>query len=337
MHIFFRYPIFLKHWSDAHENFRHCETKNFWRENMKPPSSSINLFETKNSPKNSRIPWRKFSALWDIKTSTESRDKPPFFHKFLSVTETFRKTEGFLYKAFRFGPVRQKISTKPWCAPSHGWKFSIKEFFWNTKVFSNQIFRFSMTKTSTENRDTPPPPLIHKKFFPTSNFLKHRMVPWRSFFGPVRETKFRQNREACPLLCLKFFDTRNLSKHRSLSALKDKKISKENLDSSPPPLLSINFFDTGNFVKQRRDPLRSFSALWDNKVSIENRYIPLLGIKFLDTRNFLKHRRDPRRKFSPLWDKFFSTENRDTLLHKVKKSVVELMFVGAFWKLISKQ
>ena len=73
----------------------------------------------------------------------------------------------------------------------------------------------------------------------------------------------------------------------------------------PPSLLSKKFFDTGKLVKQRRDPPRSFSVLWDNKVSIENRYILLLGIKFLDTRISLKHGRVPRRNFSPLWDKLF--------------------------------
>ena len=142
------------------------------------------LFETKIFLKNSRIPLRKFSALWDIKVSTENRDKPSLINKFFSIPESFRKTEGFLYEAFRFGLVRQKNSTKPWCPPSYAWKFSTKDFLWNTKVFSNEIFRYSVTKTSTENRDTPP--LIHKIFFPPRNFLNHRMVPWRSFFGPVR-------------------------------------------------------------------------------------------------------------------------------------------------------
>ena len=188
------------------------------------------LFETKNFLKNSKIPLRKFSALWDIKFSTENRDKPPLIHNFFLVPEYFRKTEGFLYKAFRFGPVRQKISTKPWCPPSCAWKFSIKEFFWNTKVFSNEIFRYSETKTPTGNRDTPH--LIHKIFVPIRNFLKHRMVFWRCFFGPVRLKNFRQNREASPLLCLKFFDTRILSKHRRallriLSTLWDKDFSTE--------------------------------------------------------------------------------------------------------------
>ena len=53
-----------------------------------------------------------------------------------------------------------------------------------------------------------------------------------------------------------------------------------------PPLLSIKVFDTRNFVKHRRSPLRSFSVLWDNSFSIENRDIPLLSIKFFDTRIF---------------------------------------------------
>ena len=55
--------------------------------------------------------------------------------------------------------------------------------------------------------------------------------------------------------------------------------------------------------------------------------------KFFET----QHRRAPLWNFSALWDKKFSTENCDTLLHKVQKSVVELMFVKTLWKLILKQ
>ena len=106
---FFDTPNFLKHLRDAHELFWHCETKNFRRKNVIPPFSSIYFFETKNFLKNSRIFLRKFWALWDIKISTGNRDMPPLIHKFFSIPEIFRKTEGFLYKAFRFGPVRQKF------------------------------------------------------------------------------------------------------------------------------------------------------------------------------------------------------------------------------------
>ena len=37
---------------------------------------------------------------------------PPLIHKFFSIPENFRKTEGFLHKVVRFVPVRQKVSTK---------------------------------------------------------------------------------------------------------------------------------------------------------------------------------------------------------------------------------
>ena len=80
-----------------------------------------------------------------------------------------------------------------------------------------------------------------------------------------------------------------------------------------------------HFLKHRRITLRIFPVLWDNKFLIENHDIPLVGIKFFDTRNFLKHRRVALRNFSAPWDKNFSRENRDTLLHKVQKSVVELI------------
>ena len=109
---FFDTPNFLKHWRDAHEFFWHCETKNFRWKNVIPPLSSIKLFETRNFLKNSRSPLRNFSALWDIKISTESRDMPPLIHNSFSIPEILWKTEGFLYKDFRFGPVRQKIFDK---------------------------------------------------------------------------------------------------------------------------------------------------------------------------------------------------------------------------------
>ena len=81
------------------------------------------------------------------------------------------------------------------------------------------------------------------------------------------------------------------------------------LSPPPPPPLSINFFDTRNFVKQRRVPLRSFSVLWDNKFSIENRDIPLWGIKFFNTPNFLKHWRDAHEIFRYCETRIFRRKN----------------------------
>ena len=180
-------PIFLKHWRDAHEIFRHCEAKNFWRKNVIPPFLSIKFFETRNFFKNSKIPLRNFSALWDIKILTENGDMPPLIYNFFSIPENFGKTEGFLYKAFRFGPVRQKISTKPWC---HALLLCMKTFdkriFLKHQSFPQWNILVQWDKNFDENRELPPPLLILWIFFPTRNFLKHRMVPWRSFFGPVR-------------------------------------------------------------------------------------------------------------------------------------------------------
>ena len=90
---------------------------------------------------------RNFSPLWDIKISTENRDKPPLIHNFFSIPEKIRKTEVFLHKAFRFGPVRQKISTKPWCPPPMHESFRQKKFSetpkcsqWNNLVQWDQNF-----------------------------------------------------------------------------------------------------------------------------------------------------------------------------------------------------
>ena len=77
-------------------------------------------------------------------------------------------------------------------------------------------------------------------------------------------------------------------------------------------------------MKHWRVPLRKFSAL-RQKVFDGKSWSPLLSLTFFDNRNCLKHRSVTRRNFSALWDENFSRENRDTLLHKVQKSMVELI------------
>ena len=128
---------------------------------------SLTIFYTKIFLEHRRVPLRSFSVLRDNKVSIENRDMPIFIHKLFSIPENFQKTERFLYKAFRFGPVRQKISTKPRCFASYAWNFSIKEFFSKTKVFSNEKVRYSETKTSTEIAILPPPSC--PKFFDSQN------------------------------------------------------------------------------------------------------------------------------------------------------------------------
>ncbi len=115
------------------------------------------------------VPLRIFSALRDKNFSTENIDipPPPLIHKLFRYQKISGKQKGSFTKLFVSVLWDKKILTKPWWpSPSYAWKFSIKEFFWNTKMFANEIFGY----TETENRDTTP--LIHKIFFPTRNFLK---------------------------------------------------------------------------------------------------------------------------------------------------------------------
>ena len=54
-------PNFLKHWRDAYESFRHCETLKFWLKIVICPLLSINFFDTRKIPENTRVPLQNFS------------------------------------------------------------------------------------------------------------------------------------------------------------------------------------------------------------------------------------------------------------------------------------
>ena len=107
---------------------------------------------------------------------------------------------------------------------------------------------------------------------------------------------------------------------------------------SLPPLI-YKFFRSQKFSEtQKGSSTKWFGTARQNNFDGKSWFSPpLLSLTFFDTRNFLKHRRVPRWNFSALWDKKFSTDNRDTFLHKVQKSMLELMFVKILPKLISKQ
>ena len=187
----------------------------FWNIEGMPTKFFIHkTFWNKNFLKNSRIPLRKFSALWDIKNSTENRDMPPLIHNFFRYQKISGEQKGSFTKLFVSVLWDKKFrQNRDAPRPSYAWKFSIKEFFWNnTKVFSNETFRYSETKTSTENLDTPHPPLI------------------QTFSVP----EISETLKSSPL--------------RKFSALWDKKFPTENLETPPPPPPTSypNFFDARN-------------------------------------------------------------------------------------------
>ena len=108
----FRYPKFS-------ETLKGCP-RNF---------SPIKLFETKNFLKNSRIPLRKFSALWDIKISTENRDMPPLIHKFFFDNRKFPENRKVRLQSFSFRSCETKSSNKTVMPPLLCMKFFDKRIF----------------------------------------------------------------------------------------------------------------------------------------------------------------------------------------------------------------
>ena len=198
---------YLKDCRDVHEIFRHCETKNFRGKNVITPFSSINFFGTRNFLKNKRIPLRKFSALWDIKISTETQYMPLLSLNFcryqkisgkqkglfkkLSISvlwdessyktvmphfpmhanlawKNFLKQQKYSLKIY-FGTVRQKLRRKIVIVPPSPLikTCSITEIIATVKNSPTEILALWDKKISTENPDTPP--FAYPDFFGTRN------------------------------------------------------------------------------------------------------------------------------------------------------------------------
>ena len=249
---FFDTPNFLKHWRDAHKIFRHCETKNFRRKNVKPPFSSIKLFETRNFLKNSRIPLRKFSALWDIKISTENRDMPSLIHKISSIPEIFWKQKGSFTKLFVSVLWDKKFRQNRDSPPSLCMKIFDKRIF----LKHQSVLQWNISVQWDKNFDgkswySPPPP--YPNFFDNGNYCNSKGFPYGNF---------------------RHCETKNF--RRKILIL-------------PPPLLSINFIATGSFLKHSTEGFtyQIFRHCETKKIrqKIENRDITLWSIKFFDTWN----------------------------------------------------
>ena len=152
-----------------------------------PPLVSLTFFYTGNFLKHRRVPLRSFSVLRDNKFSIENRDMPSFIHKLFSVPKKFRKTERFLYKDFRLGPVRQKNSTKPRCPASNAWKLSIKKISEKPKCSPMKKFG-TVRQKLRRNIAILAPPLIQNFLIPEiSETLKGSGT---NFFGTVTQKKF---------------------------------------------------------------------------------------------------------------------------------------------------
>ena len=179
-----------------------------------------------------------------------------------------------------FGTVRQKILTENGDMPPliHKNLFDTKKFLLENRRIPLQSFSFRSCETKNFDGKSwyppPPPPLASISFFRTRKILKHRMVPWRSFFSVLWDKKnFRQNREA--FLCLKIFDTRILSKHRNvflriLLALWDKNFSTE---LSGIPFLMQKIMRYTKFSETPKcSPTNFFGTVWQKVIDGETQY-----------------------------------------------------------------
>ena len=153
---FFYTPNFLKHWRDAQEIFRHCETKNFRRKILKlPPPPS-----------------------------------PPLIHKHFFATGhfLFSETQIILYEIFRNCETKkfwQKIVIPP--PPpllSIKW-FSLPEIFWNTDWFPGEVFSVLWDKKNFDKTVKLPPSLL-ENFRYQNSFETQKGSP-TNFIGTVRQ------------------------------------------------------------------------------------------------------------------------------------------------------
>ena len=201
-----------------------------------------------------------------MKILTENRDMPPPINKIFSIPEIFWKTEGFLYKEFRFGPVKQKILAKSWYPPPlYAWKFLLKDFFWNTTVFSNEFFWDSQTKNF--RRKNVISAITKKKF---------------------RYPKFSETLKGCP---------------GNFSALWDLKFLAENV--IPPLFPPQNFSKPETFSKTVGFPYEIFRHCETSKFRLEIVICRLLSISFLRYQKFFGKQKVSFTMIfvSVLWDK----------------------------------
>ena len=233
MHKIFRYPKFSETFRACPRNFLALWDQKFSTEKRDTPFFIHIFFETKNFLKNSRISLRKFSALWDIKISTGNRDMPPLIHKFFSIPENFRKTEGFLNKAFRFGPVRQKVPTKPWCPPPMHENFRWKNFSEAPKC--SPMKYFNTVRQKLRRKIVIPPPLIQTFSIPEDFGNTAQKGSPTKFIGTVRQKNFRRKNVIPPSMHKIFwypkFSETSKPCPRKFSALWDKNFSTEKRDT----------------------------------------------------------------------------------------------------------
>ena len=188
----------------------------------------------------------------------------------------------------------------------------MKEFFWSTKVFSNEIFQYSETKP-TENRDSPP--LIQT--FPIPEIIATVKDSPTKIFGTETKNFRRKILIHPPPSFIQIFsgpevsETLKDSPTKFFGTVRQKNFDRKSWKS--PPLLSINFFATGRFLKHSTEGFTyQIYRHCETKNFRRKNVIPPSMHKIFRYPKFSETLKVCSRNFSALWDKKFSTEKRDT-------------------------
>ena len=144
-------PTFLKHWTDAHKNLRHKETKNFRRKNVLL-LLCIKFFDTLIFLKH----WRNVHKTFRQCETKFFRRKfviPPIIHKIIRYLKISGTLKGCPKKFF--GIMRSKIFVGKRDTLYYTWNFSIPQVFGNIERMRTKCFGTVRQNFSTEKCDTP--------------------------------------------------------------------------------------------------------------------------------------------------------------------------------------
>ena len=286
---FFDTRIFLKHWRNAHENFRHCETENFWRKNvitriMHKIFRYPKFFSTlKGFP-------RKLLALWDKKFSREKRDTT-IMRKF-SRYHIFSETLQGCSQNFSALWDLKVFDGETWYLSFHAEKFfETRNFLKNSSIPLQNFSALWDKQFSTENGETP----LCIKFFDTRHFPKH----WRNAHEFYRhyETRNFRRKMVTSLICKNNFDTRIFLNFERMSTRIFGTVRQKIFDGKTWYLLiCIKFFDYPKILKQWMNVHVFFGTVRPEIFDGKTWYL-LLCIKLSITTTFLTHCRDAHEDF----------------------------------------
>ena len=293
-------PNFLKHWTEAHKKFRHCETKNLQVKN----AISLTMHKFFHYPQIiwiiERMPTKFFGSLRP--KFFAGKTWYPLIYMKLFDTPTFLKHWTDAHKMFRHCETKF-FNWKMWY-PLLCIKFPVTPNYLKHWRDAHKIFRHCET-TNFRRKDVIHP--VMHKIFVTPIYLKHRTDAQGNF--RQCEAKIFRRKFVIPPIIHKMF--RYLKLTETLKGCPKKFFgtmrSKIFAEKTWYPLLSMKLFDTPNYLKHWRDAHKKFRHCETKKIRQKTCYL-LLCKKIFPYPNFSETLKECPQIFSEMWDKNFSTE-----------------------------